>query len=152
GAPGNTNNTTSSANLASLQTVNVQNVTGTATPTSQVSLNANLNAGQANAVGAGATASMDPNDAVNSGINASELIAQTPVDSLTRGDTFTIATPSVTKTFQYGGFSIGRNVTNGALTESGAGLTPLPSNAAMSLVGGNETSTGGGSAQVRIDV
>jgi flagellar hook protein FlgE len=158
GSPGNKTNTTSSANLSSLVTVNAQNVTGSATPTTSVSLSANINANQAAAVGAGATASMDANDAVNFGINANELIAQTNVDHLTRGDKFTITTTgaaTVNAKFEYGGFSIGRDVANdiaGSGVVGGDAATALPDNTpkALSNAPNPVQTAGSGSGDVTI--
>lgn len=111
GEPGNSN-TTSSANLASLQTVNVQNLTGTASPTSSVSLSANLNASKTIFTGAGATATMDAFDTANYGIKASDLIVPSTTDKLTVGDTFQITTGSgLSYSYNYGGFTKGRDVT-----------------------------------------
>ncbi|MDE3015909.1 MAG: flagellar hook-basal body complex protein [Pseudomonadota bacterium] len=129
GAPGNAD-TTSSANLSSLQTVNVQNLTGTATGTSTVSLGANLNAGQTAALGAGAVVTMDSLDASNFNINANEIIIPTAVDKLTRGDQFTVATSSgISNTYTYGGFSFSRSVTaSGSVSDYGdsAVANPVP--------------------------
>jgi flagellar hook protein FlgE len=74
GAPGNTTDTVSSANLSSLQTVNVQNVAGKASSTTKVTLSANLNASQKAYPGASATVTMDANNATDTGITAKELI------------------------------------------------------------------------------
>ncbi len=79
GAPGNAD-TTSSANLSSLQTVNVENVAGKASPTSDVSVSANLNAGQTAYPGSGADVTngvKDDNDAIT-------ILASPPMPSSCR--------------------------------------------------------------------
>ena len=119
GAVGNLD-TTSSANLNSLKTVNVENVTGSASPTTNISLGANLNAGQAAYPGAGATATPDVSDPSNTGISASSLIVPSTVDNLTRGDKFTVTTSSnQTFPFTYGGLTKGRDASSGAVGDSG---------------------------------
>lgn len=118
GEPGN-ENTISSANLSSLRTVNVQNLTGVAAATTDVSISANLKASESVFAGTGLTAGFDSNDSVNA-LNAAEDIiipqGSGSVDSLTRGDTFNIATGAnpTGYDFEYGGFAIGRLVTSGA--------------------------------------
>jgi flagellar hook protein FlgE len=118
GEPGN-ENTLSSANLSSLRTVNVQNLTGVAAATTLVSLGANLKASEKIFSGTGLTASFDSNDSINA-LNASKSIiipqGSGNVDSLTRDDEFNIATGAnpTGYDFTYGGFAIGRLVTSGA--------------------------------------
>jgi len=118
GEPGN-DNTISSANLSSLRTVNVQNLTGVAAATTLVSLGANLKASETIFAGAGLLAVMDSNDPANTNNAANDIIipqGSGNVDSLTRGDSFNIATGANTvgTDFTYGGFSVGRLVTSGA--------------------------------------
>ncbi len=99
---------------------------------SKISISANLNSGQDPALGAGATASIDVNDTTNSGISADQLITQTGTDHLTRGDKFTVATSltSINSSFTYGGFSVGRNVTDGTGSDA---ATTLPSDTPVAL-------------------
>ena len=129
GAPGNLN-TKSSANLTSLETVNVQNLTGTASPTTNVSLGANLKSSQSIFLGAGATLQPETNDSSNATLKGSDLIIPTAIDSLTRGDQFTVTTGvGQSYTYNYGGFSRGREVTAATAGDSGttllSGLTTL---------------------------
>ncbi|MDX1974768.1 MAG: flagellar hook-basal body complex protein [Rickettsiales bacterium] len=116
GEPGNSN-TTSSANLSSLTTVNVQNLTGTASATTSVGIGANLKSTQSAYLGAGFTATLDRSDTANygtGGLTAKGIIVPSTTDSLTEGDSFTVTTSSgVNSTFTYGGFTRSRNVTNG---------------------------------------
>ena len=126
GAPGNLN-TTSSANLSSLQTVNVASVTGSASPTTAVSLGANLDAGQSIFLGAGATLKPESNDPANYNTKATDIIVPTGVDSLTRGDKFGITTGvGQSYTYTYGGFALGRDVTNGVGGDAGTTLLSSP--------------------------
>lgn len=148
GEPGNLD-TSSTANLSSLRTVNVQNLAGSASATTAVSLGATLNAGQAAFPGAAGTLSPHAADANNFGISATELIIPQPagtIDRLTRGDQFTVTTGAgLSYTYTYGGFTFSRVVTSGAAGDDGVadlgdgetvlGLDPF-------------TSVGGGSAVV----
>ena len=89
GAPGNVTNTTSSADLASLKTVNVSSINGVAAGTTEISLGANLNATQG----------------IFTGPQKTSTIAAATADTdlgLTNGDTFTIAGGTgVLGTFEY---------------------------------------------------
>lgn len=126
GEPGNLN-TVSSANLSSLQTVNVQNLTGTASATTTVSFGANLDAQQVPYLGAGVTAGLDRNDSLNygaTGLSAKGILVPSSTDSLTRGDSFKITTTGgVNQTYTYGGFTYTRSVSSsGTNGDSGAAL------------------------------
>ncbi len=147
GAPGNLN-TTSSANLSSLQTVNVQNLTGTATATSNVSIGANLNSTQAAFGGAAGIADMDAQDSINVNNGADDIIIPTAIDSLTRGDQFIVsaAQSGLNYTYTYGGFSISRNAFTGAAGDSGVGVLgngQTTITAAAVNLGNNPVLTGG---------
>jgi flagellar hook-basal body protein len=135
GEPGNTN-TISSANLASLVTVNVQNLTGVAAATSTVSLGANLKASETIFPGTGLDVTMDAADVNNRNDMAKDIIIPQGtgnVDSLTRGDGMVVSTGNGGPvSFTYGGFSVGRSVTDGTGGDfagtgyvSGAGTTTL---------------------------
>ncbi len=124
GEPGNLN-TLSSANLSSLQTVNVQNLTGTAAATTTVALGANLNAGQVAFQGASDIVTMDSLDTDNFEIAANDIIVPTSVNSIDKGDQLTISTGSgLSYTYEYGGFTFGRNVTTAANGESATANYP----------------------------
>ncbi|MFW0777613.1 MAG: flagellar hook-basal body complex protein [Rickettsiales bacterium] len=118
GEPGNLN-TTSAANLSSLRTVNVQNLTGVAASTSSVAIGANLSSSQSVFPGSSATTTMDALHTVNFGISSSTIIVpddpSSPVNSLARGDKFTISTGGgVNYTYRYGGFTFSRNAATAA--------------------------------------
>lgn len=121
GEPGNVN-TTSSANLTSLTTVNVQNLTGTATPTSNVSLSANLNASQVAFLGASAIVDMNNQHAINFGIASDDIIIPGGANGLIRGDEFTITSNGgINSTYTYGGFTFSRQVADGLSSDLGGG-------------------------------
>ena len=136
GEPGNTENTISSANLSSLRTVNVQDLTGVAAATTAVALGANLKASETVFPGSGLTMSMT-NDGNNGSNNASDIIIPQGTgnfDSLTRGDQFNISTSANTTgyDFIYGGIAAGRSVFGGdngdydaAVLGAGGGETTL---------------------------
>ncbi len=94
GEPGNLTNTTSSADLASLETINVGSINGAAAATTSVSMGANLGASQSVLLG--------PRDITTaSGVTSTTDLGAAPV-SLTSGDTFTVANGTgVLGTFEY---------------------------------------------------
>lgn len=157
GAPGNLN-TLSSANLSSLQTVNVRNVTGTASPTTTVSLGANLKSAQAAFAGAGAIATMDSFDTLNSPLRGADVIIPTTIDSIARGDVMNITTGAgLSYAYNYGGFSFSRSVTTGAVGDSTLALTPQSQtlyNATQQIGASGFTtiSTTAGASQIRATV
>jgi len=123
GDPGN-ENTISSANLSSLRTVNVQNLTGVAAATTSISLSANLRASETVFPGSAAIVDMDSTDAINTSNAATDIIipqATGTLDRLTRGDAMTInfSGGAVTSTFTYGGFTFGRVASSGAVGDGG---------------------------------
>jgi flagellar hook protein FlgE len=141
GAPGNLN-TISSANLESLQTVNVENSGGTANATTELRLGVNLNAGQAVQQGAGANITMDTLSTENRLLAADQIIVPdetnatapsfglSPLNNLTRGDRFTVTTGGgLNYDYTYGGFTIGRNVNNADLAanigDAGNDISPI---------------------------
>ncbi len=130
GEPGNVN-TESNANLSSLRTVNVQNLAGTAAATSLISIGANLKSSQTVLTGAGATAKLDLLDSLNSPLKGSAIIVPTAVDKIVKGDTLNISTGVNTSGFNYvyGGFTYGRDVTNGATLGDGENAKDLKTNA-----------------------
>jgi len=136
GAPGNPN-TISSANLGSLQTVNVRNLTGTASPTTSVSLSANFKASQAIFTGAGGLVRPDAFDATNAGIRADDIIVETDVNHISRDfggtnpDKFSITTGAgVTSSYTYGGFTEGRDVTDPTSASYGDNGVPVQKDSA----------------------
>lgn len=143
GAPGNLN-TNSSANISSLQTVNVRNLTGTASPTTTVSLGANLKSAQVAFAGAGGVADMDNLDLSNSPLKGNDIIIPTAVDKIVRGDSFNVTTGAgLSYIYNYGGFTFGRSVLTGAVGDSAVALTPTSQtlNNTTQAVGANGITT-----------
>ncbi len=134
-------NTISSANLESLETVNIEAASGVAQATTEVAFGINLNAGEDVYPGASATISMDPLATNNFGIDADTIIvpdeasATAPLfglstpNNIARGDQFTVTTGNgLSYDYQYGGFSIGRQVSSSNLaTNTGDRNTDLSS-------------------------
>lgn len=126
----------------SLSTVKIQsNASGVAAPTTTVSISANLNAsllpttqgGQPILLGAGETVNFDLSSTNNIGINAKTLIgsneyAAGDANNIARGDTLVAITSSsgntpTTSTFTYGGFAVGRKVTDSTSLGNGDSTT-----------------------------
>lgn len=107
-------NTTSSANLTSLRTVNVKNLTGVAAATTNVAIGANLKSDEGVYPGASGTLSPDQLSTENDDLKAKDIIVPGGPNSLTRGDRFTISNSggSLSYTYRYGGFTYGRDITN----------------------------------------
>lgn len=124
-------NTTSFANLDSLETVNVSSTSGVAQATTLVSLGVQLDAGERIYPGAGTTVTMDRFSPNNYGISGSTIIVPSEygmagANRVQRGDTFELMTGGgLVYEYQYGGFSIGRQVTG------------VPTNNSMTNVGDN---------------
>lgn len=118
GEPGNLN-TTSAANLDSLQTVNIESQSGVASGTTQVKIGANLNAGEAVHPGSGVEIGMDINNPVNYGIAAADVIVPDTTatgNGIVAGDAITVQTGGgLTYTYTYGGFTEGNDVTAGII-------------------------------------
>lgn len=109
-------NTISSSNLDSLEVVNLKSQSGLAAGTTKVTVKANLNAAQPVHLGSGVTIGMDVTSN-NYKISADDIIV--PFAGTIKTDEFTVATGGgLTYTYEYGGFSYGRNVTSGAGGES----------------------------------
>ncbi len=162
GEPGNVINTTSSANLSSLRTVNVQSLTaGSAAATTSIAIGANLNAAQVAFAGAGDTATLDAQDSNNFGIKASDIIVPNPtgtIDRLTRGDQMTVSTGTgLSYTYTYGGFTFGRDVTDATSAGNGDNGDNVPNDqttisSAAAALGNNpaQTAAGAGTHTVTI--
>ena len=134
GEPGNSN-TTPAANIDSLETVNVSSTTGVATATTSVELGINLRAGEDVFPGSGTTIVGDGFSESNFGIAADEIIApdefsatppsfalSTP-NGISRGDQFTATTGSgLVYDYEYGGFTIGRQVIASGINNIGDNL------------------------------
>ena len=92
GTAGNITNTTSSADLASLETVNVNSISGVAAGTTEVSMGANLTASQLSFAGPLVTS-------LTKSITAATDMATD--FSLANGNTFTVDSGAVSVTFEY---------------------------------------------------
>lgn len=111
-------NTTPSTNLESLQVVNVKQVSGVAVSTSRVEVNANLKATQTVYPGAGATGGIDPLSTINADVAATDIIIPGAVNSIDRGDKFTVTIDDTPTTFRYGGYTFSREVSSGAVGDN----------------------------------
>ncbi len=152
GEPGNAN-TLSSANLSSLLTVNVQNLTGAASSTTSISISANLKSSETIYPGSSITGGMDINDTANAGNEAEDIIIPQNVgsttDDLTRGDVMTITTNTGTSIdFTYGGFTLGRLITSGAGGDHGSAV--LGAGGGSTTLGANPIATTNASSDVVI--
>lgn len=115
GEPGNIN-TTSSANLDSLEVVNIETQSGVAVSTTQIDVGMNLNANEPVQAGAGVNFKMDVLNNLNYGNSASSIIVPGGPNNLTVGDAMTVQTGSgLSYTFQYGGFTTSNAVAGGIL-------------------------------------
>ncbi len=165
GEVGNTNSI-SSANLESLKTINVENSGGVASATTEVKLGVNLNAAQKVQQGAGVNVVMDALSPANKDNNADAIIVpdETSVtapsfglstqNNLARGDKFTLTTGSGLKyDYAYGGFTMGRNVTDPVLaTNIGDGGANIAPTAFDNASGGTGISTTIGVASYTVDI
>ena len=110
-------NTTSSANLDSLETVNVESQSGVASGTTVVSMGANLNAAEPVYPGSGVTVAMDITNPINYGIKAADIIVPDTLaigNGIVAGDAVTVQTGGgLTYTYTYGGFAEGTDVATG---------------------------------------
>lgn len=141
GEPGNAN-TAASSTLDSLQVVNVESSVGAALPTSNIDLGINLDAGEDIYLGAGKTITMDQFSANNYGISADDIIVPdetngTPpsfglavTNGIARGDQITLSTGNGLRyDYEYGGFTMGRQVTSSGAANMGDGALNLSANA-----------------------
>lgn len=111
GEPGNTN-TTSSANLDSLETVNIETQSGVASATTRVEMGANLDAGEDVHSGSGVTGNMDILNPTNYGITANDVWIPGGTNGIAQGDAFTVQTGGgLTYTYEYGGITTSADVT-----------------------------------------
>lgn len=135
-----------------LQTVNVQEVSGAVVATTSIDFGANLNAEENIFPGAGSTAQLDPIDTINANNNANDLIVPTTVNSIQRGDQFIVETGNGgSYNFTYGGFTIGRDVGDSSATGNGDnGQSPLVSPILLAL--DPFQTVGGGSGDVVVTV
>ncbi len=136
GEPGNAN-TTPFSNLESLSTVNVEVATGVAVATTEVSLSLNLDAAEDVYPGEEGTVTMDSNSAINFGITADDIIVPdefglAPTNSIVRGDQMRVSTGGgFTYDYEYGGFTIGRDVTTSGAANVGDSLVDNTTDATL---------------------
>lgn len=147
---------TTSANLDSLETVNVDSATGDASATSIVSIGANFDARETIFPGESDTVTMDINSTVNYGVSADDLIlpdefSLATTNSITRYDQFTITTGNGLEfSYNYGGFSIGRNVTTSGVANIGDGA--VDNTATITLAAGDIVALTAGASTIEITI
>lgn len=152
-------NTISSANLESLEVVNVESGAGVALATSQVELGINLDAGENIYPGPEGVVDMDPLSTNNFAISADSIIVPdegyTPfvagipsfglatTNNIARGDQMTVTTGSgLTYNYTYGGFTMGRQITTSTNTNIGDSATYIgPAALAAGVIDTNALST-----------
>lgn len=100
GEAGNAN-TTASESVESLEVVDTNAASGTASPTTSLSIGANLDASES--IFQGATVTLQPFSAANSVLSSDQIIA--PLGGISIGDELTLESASATTTFDYGGFA-----------------------------------------------
>jgi flagellar hook-basal body protein len=134
---------TTSANLDSLETVNVDSATGAASATTLMSIGANLDARQTIFPGEADQVTMDINSAVNYQISADDIILSSefnlaPTNSITRLDQFQITTGNGLEfNYTYGGYTGSRDVTTGV---NNFGDAEIDNQAVLALAGAALTS------------
>ncbi len=144
-----------SANLDSLQTVNVESATGIANATTSVDIGANFDASEDVFPGQEGTVTMDSVSSVNYGISADDIIAPAEynlatTNSITRYDKFTITTGNgLVYDYEYGGFTIGRDVTTAGAGNVGDAQNDVT---ATTTLGGGEIVTAAGSTLITMTI
>lgn len=98
GEAGNINNTTSFADLTSIEDININDISGTASPTSAINAKINLKADEAILEGAGLT--LTPQSTANSANSSTDIIIP---QSFTVGTTLTITNNDGAAAYTYGG-------------------------------------------------
>jgi flagellar hook protein FlgE len=109
GALGNVN-TTSSESFDSMQLVNTNAVSGTASATTKISLGMNVDAGQAVYQGATAEITFDSSD--NNVVSEDNIIVPVSdgTNGMQQGDSFSVTADSLTSNFTYGGIARSRKI------------------------------------------
>ncbi len=107
GESGNTN-TTSNQDLASLVPVSTSSITGTASPTNQISTKINLKAEESILEGAGST--LTPQSTANKDNTATSIIVP---NAFANNTTLSVTTALGTSTFTYGGIAASTNISGG---------------------------------------
>ena len=128
--PGDVGNldTTSSSNFDSLEPVNVASASGVAQGTTTIALGANLKSSEVIFPGASGLLVPDVHNANNQNLAADQIQVGSEyglagADSMRRGDTFSVSASGTNTTYEYGGFTIGRQVTtsNGTTPDANDG-------------------------------
>jgi len=147
GEPGNLN-AVSSANLDSLQTVNVESASGVAAATTTVNLGINLDAGEDIYPGQGIAIPMLSTNANNATIDSQDIIVgndfgAAATSGIRRGDAIQAVTGAgLTYTYTYGGYVIGRDVTTAGAGNVGDGAVDTsPDSIANSIATDGATTT-----------
>lgn len=118
-------NTTSFTNFDSLETVNVESASGVAQSTTLIELGANLRSSQTVYPGQAVALRPDTTNASNANLPSTAIIASKEyglagANGTARGDQFNIATGNgLSFTYEYGGFTVGRKVTQAGATNFG---------------------------------
>lgn len=145
-----------SASLDSLQTVNIESASGVASATTRVEFGANLDAGEAVFPGQAGNITMDSLSTVNFGITADSIIAPdefslAPTNSITRGDQFTVTTGNgLQYDYEYGGFSIGRDITTAGAGNVGDGAVDTTAGTIADAAGAVFVTSNAGSGIVTV--
>ncbi len=140
-------NTTSSANLDSLTTINVESGSGVAAATTSVEIGANLNAGDRVFPGAGEIVDMDIFSPNNFQRTADSIIVSNDYGAATannvrRGDSITVSTQSgLSYTYLYGGFTVSRDISTNANGDSALGSTNPMTGGTITTANGSNTIT-----------
>ncbi len=127
--------------IGALTPINIQEISGANISTNAVQIGANLNADASPYPGASVTGQMDPLDTTNANNTADTIIAPNSVNHIQRGDMFTVTTGTgLSYNYTYGGYTIGRNVTDPAATGNGDNgqthlVSPISLNNAFQTVG-----------------
>lgn len=105
-------NTTSSALLASLESVNINTLSGIASGTSNISVGLNLDASQTILQGAGDTIEIPVASTANDANGADDIIVPTATPNIIeQGDGLTVTTAGQNFTFTLGGIVVGGDIT-----------------------------------------
>ena len=153
GQPGNLN-TISNANLDSLETVNVQAASGAAAATTSIAIGANLKASEKVYLGAGGIADLGlaSTSINNQGLSADDILVSNQfggaaLNGIVKGDSFKVTTgKGQNYSFEYGGFTTGRNITAAVATNAGEGAN----NIAATAVNNNGIATTTGSNVITV--
>ena len=108
-------NTAASPLLESLQTVNINSVTGVAAGTSSIDVGLNLDASQTVLKGSGDVITLDTGATFNQNAAADHIIAPNAATNMTIGDGISVTSAGVTNVFTYGGFVTTNDITGGIL-------------------------------------